>query len=123
MSRLSAKQRRSLLSLGIYPECYDPEAVEMFFALTDRGEGTYREHYLALGGLPADVNEYMVKPNQAQKDFSELVIDHRYREVTEVMWAEDFRQGLLFPIDFVECPLEQTDRAMRVRQQALYGES
>ena len=116
--RLSTKQRQSLLSLGIYPEYHDPEAVERFFALTDRGKGTYREHYLALGGLPADVNEYMVKPNQAQKDFSDMVVKHRFREVTEGMWAEDFTKGLLFPVDFAGCPPEMTERAMKVREYA-----
>jgi len=88
--KLSSKQKGSLRSLGIDPDGLSDEVLETFFGYTDRG---------VLPNWLKWVSGLFILQEPAKKgiyeEFMEVFSAHRFREVTEIMWAEDFRPSLL----------------------------
>jgi hypothetical protein len=81
MMKISAKQKRAIGKIsGRSWDTFSPEAIEAYFALTDRG----------------------TQLDCIGSDFYELMEYHRQHPVSIEMWKEDFRKGLLFLWDFLD---------------------
>ena len=95
--KLSNKQKTALGKITSKSwNSWHPEAIEAYFAFTDRGEHTPLFNRV-WKGQPPD-NEF----NEKEQDLWDLMQAHGFHPVTVEMWKEDFKKGLLFPQDFYE---------------------
>jgi hypothetical protein len=107
--RLSTRQQAALTRLHQYPKLLEPEAVEAFFAFTDRGIYPPRHSLSVLG----------------QIDFDDLVTAHKfgwYSKAHDASIADDFRKGLLFLYDFEYSWKYPREQALRLYKE-VFGET
>lgn len=94
--RITSHQKRALEKItGKYWNSWHPEALEAYFAFTDRGKRTQLLNRVWC--LQHPDNNF----NEIEQSLWELMQCHVFHAVTVEMWKEDFRKGLLLLSDFL----------------------
>lgn len=95
--KLSGKQKKALEKITGKPwDTWPSEAVEAYFAFTDRGMRT--DLFQRAWRLQMPDNEF----TEVEKALWDLMQSHIFHPVSVEGWKQDFKKGLLFLSDFKE---------------------
>lgn len=96
MVKISSTQKRALEKISGKPwNSWCPEAIEAYFAFTNKGKRTplldkvWRDH------KSSDIF------TEVEQNLWDLMQCHRFHPYTIETWKEDFNKGLLFPWEFL----------------------
>ncbi|HUS04501.1 MAG TPA: hypothetical protein VMY79_03145 [Dehalococcoidia bacterium] len=102
--KVSGRQKRALEKItGKTWDSFHPEAVRMYFDLTDRGMwGNEKlKYFYGIGYLPDNLSQITGIPEEVLHDFAYLYFRHKAHGHLVKEWAIDFRNGLLSLFDFL----------------------
>ena len=118
--KLSNKQKRALEKVTGKPwDSWQPEAIEAYFAWSDRGDDS------SIRTLLGECWENICMPiwrggaSQTQLDLFDLIVAHKFHASDVKNWIRDFRVGLLFMSDFEGSPQVYKEHALEVYRKAM----